>query len=215
MFFDTFTKFKLLEESIVNGPKLRLELFSDAIFAIIITIAVLEIPLPVANDYGEFFKSILIFALSFFIIASYWNNHRRLFERIEKVSEQLVFYNVCFIFTIALIPVFTKWAIERGNNSMPIVLFGVLILLVNFTFSRLATSTLKLSKMKDPTFKKYKMFFYLREFITYLFFSLIILVSYFYPNIGLGLFISMPIMNFVASAYGGDDRFERISRESK
>lgn len=132
----------------MNEPRLRLELFSDAIFAIIITIAVLEIPLPTSDNYIKFFKSILIFTLSFFIIASYWDNHRRLFEQVKRISEQLVFYNVCFIFTISLIPIFTKWAIERENNSIPIVLFSILVLLINFTFGRLTTTGFKLSEIE-------------------------------------------------------------------
>ncbi|MEC3942695.1 MULTISPECIES: TMEM175 family protein [Enterococcus] len=196
----------------MNGSKLRLELFSDAIFAIIITIAVLEIPLPTSSSYTEFFKSILIFALSFFIIASYWNDHRRLFEHIKRVSEPLVFYNVCFIFNISLIPIFTKWAIERRDSSMPIVLFGVLVLFINFSFGRLTATGLKLSEMKKNILKKYSKFFYLREFITYIFFSIIILVSYFHPNVGLGLFIGMPIMNFIVSAYGRKDGFDKVTK---
>lgn len=197
----------------MNEPRLRLELFSDAIFAIIITIAVLEISLPTSDNYIKFFKSILIFTLSFFIIASYWDNHRRLFEQVKRISEQLVFYNVCFIFTISLIPIFTKWAIERENSSIPIVLFGILVLLINFTFGRLTTTGFKLSEIEKIILKKYSKFFYLREFITYLFFSIIILISYFHPKIGLGLFISMPIMNFIASASGRKNRFEKLTKK--
>lgn len=69
--------------------KLRIELFSDAVIAIVITIAALEIPIPHDGNYSQFIESLVTFAISFFIIASYWNDHRKLFEQIKKAMNAL------------------------------------------------------------------------------------------------------------------------------
>lgn len=100
-----------------TNAKTRIELFSDAVIAIVITIAALEIPTPHNSDYHQFLGSLLTFAISFFIVAGYWSDHRALFEKIEKINERLVFRNNCFLFSLVLIPVFTKWSMEAIDKK--------------------------------------------------------------------------------------------------
>jgi uncharacterized membrane protein len=92
----------------------RLILFSDAVFAIAITLLVIEIKVPELNT--QFTDAALLhemkhlapkfmgFILSFIIIGVYWSIHHRLFGFIHKYSTRLIFLNMLFLFFIVLMP---------------------------------------------------------------------------------------------------------------
>lgn len=78
--------------------KEHLETFNDGVIAIIITIMVLEVPLPTAADtsYGTFLRSIFVFLISFFIVANFWYQHHRTFGMIKKASRSILLTNFLF-----------------------------------------------------------------------------------------------------------------------
>ena len=106
--------------------KNRMEAFSDAIIAIIMTVMVLELPFPKTASYEEiksFGITIFVFFDSFFIVGSYWYKHCVLFKKIEKVSQKLVWRNLIFLFVISLVPVFTKWVIADFGKVLPAIAY--------------------------------------------------------------------------------------------
>ncbi|HND17708.1 MAG TPA: TMEM175 family protein, partial [Saprospiraceae bacterium] len=85
----------------------RLEAFSDGVFAIIITIMVLELKVP----EGEHFKNLtplvpklLSYLLSFIYVGIYWNNHHHLFQAAERVNGKILWANLSLLFSLSLIP---------------------------------------------------------------------------------------------------------------
>ncbi|WP_322969824.1 TMEM175 family protein [Faecalibacter sp. LW9] len=67
----------------------RLEAFSDGVLAIILTIMVLELKIPLGDDLNSlkpFIPKLLNYLLSFIFIGIYWNNHHHLFHAIEKID---------------------------------------------------------------------------------------------------------------------------------
>jgi uncharacterized membrane protein len=93
----------------------RVVFFSDAVFAIAITLLIIEIKVPVLeglsiseHSFLEAF-SLLIpkltgFVLSFFIIGLYWAQHHRMFGYVINYNGKLIWLNLLFLFSIVLMP---------------------------------------------------------------------------------------------------------------
>ncbi|MGZ3776391.1 MAG: TMEM175 family protein [Mucilaginibacter sp.] len=92
----------------------RIILFTDAVFAIIITIMVLDIKLPEGirslkeEDVKDAFKHLvpkfLAYILSFFLIARFWMSHLRMFAYLKDYNTRLIMYNLLFLFCVSLFP---------------------------------------------------------------------------------------------------------------
>lgn len=111
--------------------------FSDGIFAIAITLLVLELRIPdiPSQDIDTLFlptlagisPKILGFILSFFIISNFWLSHRRMFSFIPTLDLVLVRLNIVFLFFIVLMP-FPTYLLGIYGNHLSVVVFYALIL---------------------------------------------------------------------------------------
>ena len=94
-------------------PKSRLEAFTDGVIAIIITIMVLDLHAPEAGSFAALWgmRSVfLIYLISFFTMAVYWNNHHHLFLLIKKINGRVLWANLAFLFAASLMPFATSWS---------------------------------------------------------------------------------------------------------
>lgn len=92
----------------------RVILFSDAVFAIIITIMVIDIKLPenIKNASVEHFKEafyelvpkLCAYGLSFFIVAAFWIRHLKIFSFLRDYNVPLLILNLLFLFAVSLFP---------------------------------------------------------------------------------------------------------------
>ena len=101
----------------------RVLFFSDAVFAIAITLLVVDIRVPavVANAAHELSKSenkILSFVISFLVIGLFCMGHHRLFRYITALDRTLIFLNLLFLGTIAFLPYPTA-LLFAGNTRQP------------------------------------------------------------------------------------------------
>lgn len=108
----------------------RLVFFSDAVFAIAITLLALDIRLPtdaVQLTNQELFQRLLglapqylSFVISFLVIGSFWAAHNRQFRLIRRYDGTLVFLNLLLLLVIAFIPFPTRVLSEQGNCTATI-----------------------------------------------------------------------------------------------
>jgi uncharacterized membrane protein len=92
----------------------RMILFSDAVFAIAITLLVIEIKVPelheevtekaLLKEIGHLLPKFMGFIVSFIIIGVYWTIHHRLFGYVTRLTAKLTALNLFFLFTIVLMP---------------------------------------------------------------------------------------------------------------
>ncbi|MBO0474505.1 hypothetical protein IGL98_003150 [Enterococcus sp. DIV0840] len=196
--------------TLVDG-KLRIELFSDAVIAIVITIAALEIPIPHNGVSNQFIESLITFAISFFIVAGYWNDHRKLFEQVGKINERFVLRNTCFLFSLVLIPVFTKWSMEAVDKQVPMLAYGVLLMFINATFSGLFLAGIPLAKEQTEDVDHFKQLYKNRDHVYYVAILLAMGIGYFIPQLALLLFIGLPIISYFLKT-NFEEKFEEQHR---
>jgi uncharacterized membrane protein len=91
----------------------RIEAFSDGVFAIAITLLILEIKVPSAHDLGagglgaallRLWPSYLAFVISFATILVMWVNHHRLFNHIRRSNHTFLFWNGLLLFLVTFVP---------------------------------------------------------------------------------------------------------------
>lgn len=112
--------------------KERLAAFSDGVFAIIITIMVLELKVPHGDDWSVLAKLIpvaLSYALSFVYIAIYWHNHHHLIYATGRVNGAILWANTHLLFWLSLIPFATGWMGENHFAVRPTALYGLALLM--------------------------------------------------------------------------------------
>jgi uncharacterized membrane protein len=110
----------------------RLEAFSDGVLAIIITIMVLELRAPHGAALSDLRPMISVFfgyLLSFIYIGIYWNNHHHMMHVAKGVSGSILWANLHFLFWLSLVPFTTAWMAENRYESVPVSLYGFVLLM--------------------------------------------------------------------------------------
>ncbi len=106
----------------------RLTAFSDGVFAIIITIMVLELKVPHGTDLAALSGLLPIFlayVLSFLVVGIYWNNHHHMFCLTDRVTGGILWANLHLLFWISLMPFVTAWMGENHFAPLPTALYGI------------------------------------------------------------------------------------------
>jgi uncharacterized membrane protein len=112
--------------------KTRLETFSDAVFAIIMTIMVLELKIPHGVNLAALRGVLPIFlsyVLSFVYLSIYWNNHHHLLCVTHQVSGRILWANLHLLFWLSLVPFVTGWMGENRFAPVPTAMYGAVLFL--------------------------------------------------------------------------------------
>ena len=117
----------------------RLILFTDAVFAIAITLLVIEIRVPELHHATEadavqgllrLIPKFIGFFISFFVIAIYWVAHHRIFRFVRRLSTGLIWINLFFLLGIVLMPFTTAYQSEYSLLRTPWIVYSVNIIVV-------------------------------------------------------------------------------------
>ena len=121
----------------------RLEAFSDAVVAILITIMVLELQPPHGTDLDSLRPVVPVFltyVLSFVYLAIYWNNHHHMLQVTERINGRILWANMHLLFWLSLVPFFTGWMGENDFASLPTASYGLVLLMAAIAYFILQTS---------------------------------------------------------------------------
>ena len=123
--------------------KTRLEAFSDAVIAILITIMVLELTVPhgaTAEALRPVLPSFLTYVLSFIFLGIYWNNHHHMFQLCERINGRILWANLHLLFWLSLIPFTTGWMGENHLAPLPTAVYGLVLLLAAIAWTILQSA---------------------------------------------------------------------------
>lgn len=126
--------------------KNRMEAFSDGVIAIIITIMVLEMKI----QHGALLTSLkpmipifLSYVLSFIYVGIYWNNHHHMLHATQKVNGAILWANLHLLFWLSLIPFVTGWMGENHFETVPVALYGVVLLMTGIAYFILSQTLIR------------------------------------------------------------------------
>jgi uncharacterized membrane protein len=190
--------------------KNRLEAFSDGVIAIIITIMVLEMKVPLGSGVSALHPLLPVFlsyVLSFVYIGIYWNNHHHMLHTIHRVTGGILWANLHLLFWLSLFPFVTGWVGENHYSPAPMALYGFVLLLAAIAYfilqqtiiaSQGAESILKKAIGRD-----------LKGKISPILYAAAILAAFYQPWIAGGIYVFVALMWLVP-----DRRIERVLHES-
>ena len=106
----------------VQMTKGRLEAFSDGVFAVIITIMVLELKVPHGGEWASLEPLVPVFftyVLSFVFLGIYWNNHHHILHVTDRINGAIMWANLHLLFWLSLVPFVTGWMGENHFSPLP------------------------------------------------------------------------------------------------
>jgi len=130
----------------------RLEAFSDGVFAIIITIMVLEMKVPHGDTLSSLQPLLPIFisyVLSFINIGIYWNNHHHMLHAVHHINGTILWTNVHLLFWLSLIPFVTGWMGENHFAKWPVALYGIILFMAGLAYFFLTRALLTLHEKQS------------------------------------------------------------------
>lgn len=176
----------------------RLEAFSDGVFAIIITIMVLELKAPEEASFESLFSILPIFLsylVSFIYVAIYWNSHHHLFQITESINGKVLWANLHLLFWLSLIPFATSWIGENHMEAIPVAFYGFIFLMSGVAFFILKNTILKTHQNNHEIHKMIGS--HKKEFASIGIYVLAIIVAFINVYIALLLYIVVGLVWFL------------------
>src|SRR5277367_4933536 len=127
----------------------RLEAFSDGVFAVALTVLVLEIKIPAGIDWQalhDLRPTFFSYVLSFIYIGIYWNNHHHLFAATHKIDAGVMWSNLYLLFWLTLFPFGTGWMDGSHFAARPTAVYGFILLMAAIAYSILQHNILRLEQ---------------------------------------------------------------------
>jgi uncharacterized membrane protein len=118
-------------------PKARLEAFSDAVIAILMTIMVLELTIPHGADWAALRPLVPVFVayvLSFVNLGIYWNNHHHMLFVAHRINGKILWANLFLLFSLSLFPFTTGWMGENEFAAVPTASYGLVSLMAAISY---------------------------------------------------------------------------------
>lgn len=122
----------------------RIEAFTDGIFAIIVTLLVLNLKVPSLRDPRSvqelagrllaLLPQFLSWLISFFIVCKFWLNHHHIFSLARHANYSLVWLNVIFLMCQSFIPFPTALMGEHASNPLAVSFFGCVMAINTVAF---------------------------------------------------------------------------------
>ncbi len=169
----------------------RLSAFSDGVFAVLITVLVLDLRPPEAPTFAALLRlwpTWLSYGVSYLFIAIVWINHHYLLRYAEEATPRLLWINFAHLFSMSLLPLSTAWMAVSRLAPQPVAFYAAVFFLVNVTYVALIFELIGRSP-PDTISSKVRRHMRLRSIATLCLFALAAAVALKYPIAGLGICI--------------------------
>ena len=115
----------------------RLSAFTDGVVAIIITIMVLELPVPHGDNWAALRPVLPLFgayALSFVNVGIFWVNHHHMFHLAKVIDGRVLLANLFLLFWLSLVPFVIRWVGEAGISPITVAAYGVVLVMASLAY---------------------------------------------------------------------------------
>jgi len=167
----------------------RLSAFSDGVFAVLITVLVLELrppELPTFRALLSLWPTWLSYAVSYLFIAIVWTNHHHLLRYATDATSRLLWFNFAHLFSVSLLPLSTAWMAVSELAPQPVAFYAAVFFLVNMTYIFLIWELIDPASIDDisPAVSRIMR---VRSIVTLCLFGVAAVVALKYPLAGLGI----------------------------
>jgi uncharacterized membrane protein len=165
----------------------RLSVFSDGIFAVLITVLVLELRPPEEPTFAallSLWHVWLSYAVSYLFIAIVWTNHHHLMRYAIEATPRLIWFNFGHLFSASLLPLSTAWMAVSKLAPQPVSFYAAIFFLVNATYILLIWELFNPAEKPMARARKVML---LRAVTTLCLFGGAAIVALKYPLVGLGI----------------------------
>lgn len=169
----------------------RLSALSDGIFAVLITVLVLDLRPPAQPTFKAFlllWPTWLSYAVSYLFIAIVWMNHHYIMRYATEANHRLLWFNFAHLFSMSLLPLSTAWMAVSELAPQPVAFYAAVFFLVNATYACLIWELFD-GMARDEFSAKERRFMRSRSTATLCLFAAAALVALKYPLLGLGVCI--------------------------
>jgi len=185
--------------------KNRVEAFSDGIFAIIITLLVLEIKVPHIHDYSStaelqealwaLLPKVISWIISFFTIAVIWVNHHKIFKQIKNLDNGIFWWNAVLLLWSSFIPFPTAVLGDYPENQTSVILYGVVMsfMAVSFTLMRFYAIRQKNVLDDNVNLEAFKNGTWMSLLFGPVMYLLGVAVGFIHPYLAFAVFIAIPV----------------------
>ena len=167
----------------------RLATFSDAVFAVIITIMVLDLKPPgepTLRALLPLWPTFLSYLVSYLFIAIIWVNHHHLMRFAPHATARLIWWNFAHLFMISLVPVTTAWIAATRLAAAPVFVYALVFVLIEIAYLAFERTVLAQATERDfaPGLRKIVK---VRSYLALMLFSTAAVVAFWAPYVGFGL----------------------------
>jgi uncharacterized membrane protein len=169
----------------------RLNTFSDGVFAVLITVLVLELRPPETPTFKallSLWPTWLSYAVSYLFIAIVWINHHHLLRYADEATPRLMWFNFAHLFSVSLLPLSTAWMAVSELAPQPVAFYAAVFFLVNLTYICLIYELVDRAPADNVSHGERRIM-HVRSIITLCVFAAAAVVALKYPLIGLGMCI--------------------------
>jgi uncharacterized membrane protein len=211
--FQSHRHFETLRETAVlrAATPERLSAFSDGVFAVLITVLVLELRPPEVPTYKALlllWPTWLSYAVSYLFIAIVWANHHHLLRYATRATPRLMWFNFAHLFSVSLLPLSTAWMAVSELAPQPVSFYAAVFFLVNATYILLIGELVDRSPVDDAP-SKVRRIMRVRSIATLCLFGMAAVVALNYPLVGLGICVCCLVLYLKPDAPGAETGISR------
>lgn len=165
----------------------RLSALADGIFAVLITVLVLDLrppELPTFLSLLSLWPTWLSYAVSYLFIAIVWINHHHLMRYATEATTRLMWFTFAHLFSASLLPIATAWMAVSELAPQPVSFYAAVFLLVNVTYLALIWELVPVVPEQQRQIRQVML---VRGSITACLFAAAALAALFVPVAGLGI----------------------------
>ena len=175
----------------------RLSAFSDAVFAVIVTIMVLELEAPEEATFSALlalWPTAISYAVSYLFIAIIWINHHYLMRFVGAPTLRLIWINFAHLFLVSLLPFATAWVARTELASSPVVMYAGLFVCIDAVYNVFERDVLAGANETELS-ERARRFARRRSLIVLAGFATAMGVAFFAPRVGFGLICAALILH--------------------
>jgi uncharacterized membrane protein len=167
----------------------RLAAFSDAVFAVIVTVMVLELKAPEQATFSALWPlwpTAISYAVSYLFVAIIWVNHHHLMRFVERPTLGLIWINFVHLFMVSFLPFATAWVARTQLASTAVAFYAGLFVCIDIAYNVFEREILGgADSIRVP--RRMRRIARLRSLVVLASFTTAMLVAIVAPRIGFGL----------------------------